>query len=144
MIIDNELVLSAAQAVTTSGADTASTNSYDTGQTSASVGLTGENLWLNVIVNTAVTSAGAATVQAVLQDSADNATFADVIAGPVLAKAACTAGASLLVLQLPLGLRRYFRVVYRVAVADLTAGKFDAYVSNAVQRNVAQPSGFTI
>lgn len=143
-MLDSEIQLSIAQAATDHTTDTPSTNVYDFGQTNASAGLTGENLWLQVIVNTAVTSAGSATVQAVLQDSADNSTFADVVAGPAVAKASCTAGASLLQLQLPVGLRRYMRVAYRIGVADLTAGKFDAYVSNTLERNQAQASGFSV
>jgi hypothetical protein len=80
----------------------------------------------------------------VLQDSADNATFADVVAGPVIALANLTAGALLLAVQPPPGMRQYWRVVWRVGTAALTAGNFDAYVSNTIQRNVARPSGFSV
>lgn len=141
--LDSELVLSAAQAETTV-ADHASTNIYDTGMTNGHLALTKENLWINVFVNTTCTSGGSATVQAVLQDSADNSTYADVIAGAAIAVASLTAGTSMLQIQPPIGLRRYIRIVYRIATAALTAGKFDAYISNSIERNVALPSGFSV
>lgn len=144
-MIDSENVFSAAQAVTATG-DTASTNVYDAGGANGQgdASQTGENLWVNVVVSTAVTSAGAATVQPVLQDSADNSTFADVAAGTAFAKTACTAGAVLFQLQPPPGMRRYWRIAYRIGTAVLTAGAFDAYVSNTIQRNIARPSGFSV
>jgi hypothetical protein len=142
--LDSELVLSAAQAPTATG-DTASTNVYDTGSVgNAEEAQTGEMLWLNVICNTAVTSAGAPTVQAVFQDSPDNSTWTDRLAGPALLKAACLPGVAMLQVQPPIGTQRYQRVVYRIATAVLTAGAFDAYFSNTIQRNVQRPSGFSV
>ena len=144
-MLDNEIIFSAAQAVTATG-DTASTNVYDCGGANGQGdnGQTGENLWVNVTVNTTATSGGSATVQAVLQDSADNSSFADVVSGPAVAVASVTAGAILLQLQPPVGMRRYWRIAYRVGTATLTAGKFDAYVSNTIQRNIARNSGFSV
>ena len=144
-MLDSEIIFSAAQAVTATG-DTASTNVYDSGGANGQgdMGQTGENLWFNASVNTAATSGGAATIQAVIQDSADNATFADVATGPVVAVANATLGAVILQLQPPPGMRRYSRIAYRIGTAVLTAGKFDAYVSNTIQRNVARQSGFSV
>ena len=141
-MLDNEVMFSDAQAVTLVG-DDASTNVYDSGGANGQgdAGQTGENLWVNAVVNTTATSGGAATIQAVLQDSADNATFADVAAGPAVAVANATAGTVLLQIQPPPGMRRYWRIVYRIATAALTAGKFDAYISNTLQRNIARSSG---
>jgi hypothetical protein len=143
-MLDSELVLSAAQIPTAIG-DTPSTNVYDTGSAagnaqSAEEAQTGENLWLNVIVNTPPTSGG--TIQAVFQDSPDNATWTDRLAGPALGYAACTKGTALLQIQPPVGTQRYQRVAYRIATTIFAAGAFDAYVSNTIQRNVARPSGF--
>lgn len=143
-MLDNSLKLATAQAVTSTG-DTASTNVYDNGGDNASDNsLTGENLWINAVVDTTPTSGGSATIQAVLQDSADNSTFADVLAGPAVAYGSAPAGTVLLQTQPPTGMRRYWRVVWRVGTAALTAGKFTAYVSNTIQRNVARPSGFSV
>jgi hypothetical protein len=141
-MLDQEVMFSDAQVVT-AASDTPSTNVYDTGGANGQgdAGQTGENLWINVTVNTTATSGGSATMQAVLQDSADNATFADVVAGPATAVAALLVGTVLLQVQPPVGMRRYWRIVYRGAVAVLTAGKFDAYASNTIQRNVARASG---
>ncbi|MDD3884556.1 MAG: hypothetical protein PHW66_06425 [Gallionella sp.] len=143
-MLDNSTKLAIAQAVVNVG-DTASTNYYDNGSANVSdISMTGENLWINAEVTTAATSAGAATLQAVLQDSADGVTFADVAAGQVVALAGLVAGASLLRIQPPAGMRRYFRIAWRVGTAALTAGNFSAYVSNSIQRNVARPSGFAV
>ena len=141
-MLDNELVFSDAQAVTAVG-DDASTNVYDTGGSNGQgdAGQTGENLWVNVLVNTTATSGGAATIQGVLQDSADNAAWADVVAGPAVAVANATAGTVLLQVQPPPGMLRYWRIVYRIGTAVLTAGAFDAYISNTIQRNIARQSG---
>lgn len=143
-MIDNSTKLASAQTVTSTG-DTASTNVYDNRfANSSDISMTGENLWINAVVDTTATSGGSATVQAVLQDSADNSTFSDVVSGAALAVANVTAGTVLLQLQPPTGMRRYFRIVWRVGTAALTAGKFTAYVSNTIQRNIARPSGFTV
>jgi hypothetical protein len=143
-MLDAECVLAEGQAVTAIG-DTASTNIYQAANAQlGDMGQTGENIWIKAHCSTAATSAGAPTLQAVLQDSADGATFADVVAGPVTALAGLTVGALLLAVQPPPGMRQYFRVVWRLATATLTAGNFDAYVSNTIERNVARPSGFTV
>lgn len=142
-MLDANTKLSIAQAVTSTG-DTASTNIYDSGSAASSdIGLN-DGLWINIVVDTTATSGGSATVQAVLQDSADGSTFADALVGPVVPVASVVQGVALLQACPPLGLRRYFRVVYRVATAALTAGKFTAFVSLDVQRNIARPSGFTV
>lgn len=143
-MLDNSLKLATAQTVTSTG-DTASTNIYDNGNAQSSdISLTGENLWINAVVDTTATSGGSATVQAVLQDSADGSSWADVVAGPAVAVASVTAGTTLLQVQPPTVMRRYFRIAWRVGTAALTAGKFTAYVSNSIQRNIARPSGFTV
>ncbi len=143
-MLEQSTKLATAQSVTSTG-DTASTNIYDAGSVhNADISMTGENLWINAVVDTTATSGGSATLQAVLQDSADASSWADVVSGPAVAVASLTAGANLLQIQPPVGLRRYFRVVWRVGTAALTAGKFTAYVSNTIQRNVARPSGFTV
>lgn len=61
-----------------------------------------------------------------------------------LPMASAPTGTALLRVPLPAGLRRYFRIVWRVGTAALTAGKFSAYVSNTVQRNTPRTSGFWV
>ena len=143
-MLDSECIFSSGQAVTAIG-DTPSTNIYDTGASynnpqNSEAAMTSENLWIQVSVSTAVAGAGA-TVAAVLQDSADGTTFADVLSGTLQPPANLTAGTNIMQVQPPTGTRRYWRIVYRVVGAVLTAGKFDAYLSNTIQRNVQRPSG---
>ncbi len=143
-MLDSQLIFAEAQAVVNVG-DTASASAYNAGNAYlGDAGLTGENLWVQALCSTTATSGGGATVQAVLQDSADGVTYADVVSGPALAVANVVAGAQLLALQPPPGMRQYWRIAWRVATAALTAGKFDAFVSNTLQRNVPEPSGFSV
>lgn len=141
MILDNQTVYANAQAVTATG-DNASTNSYDHGPGNAGPGA--GDLWLIAKTVAAVTSGGAATVQAVLQDSADNATFADVAASPALALAALGANKAIVLMRFPGNVRRYTRVVWRVGTAVLTAGSFSAFpvLDADIQQYLA--SGFKI
>lgn len=143
-MLDSEVIFAESQAVTSTG-DTASTNIYNNGSAAlGDAGQTGENLWVQAICSTTATSGGGATLQVALQDSADGATFADVAVGPVVALANLVKGATLYALQPPPGMRQYWRIAWRVGTAALTAGTFDAFVSNTLQRNVARPSGFTV
>jgi len=142
-MLDSSLKLASAQAVTSTG-DTASTNVYDAGSANSSDIATADRLFLNINCDAAATSAGAATLTPVLQDSADNSTFADALVGPVLALSALTATTNLWKTKLPLGLKRYTRVVFRVGTAALTAGTFSAFYSLGTEHNVQRPSGFTV
>ena len=154
-MLDQEIMFSDGQAVTAVG-DTPSTNSYDNAAGTNAVanngqgdnGLTGENLWVQVVARTMPTSGGAATVQAVLQNSADNVTWVDVTSGPAMPVANITNGYHLLRIQPPVlqnpGMLRYWRIVYRIGGAALTAGTFDAYVSNTLQRNIPRANGFVV
>jgi hypothetical protein len=141
MIYDKLGLFSDAQAPTTG--TTASTNVVDTGVAGRGIG-SGRTIWLVVQVTTTCTSGGSNTTQAVLQDSADNSSFATVVSGVATAVASLVAGYNLLRVALPLGLRRYIRVAYVIAVADLTAGNFTAFLTSDVQDNVAQVPGFTV
>lgn len=89
MIIDSLSQFSDAQAVTATG-DTVSTNIVDT-LVDSDEGV-GEGVHVVFTVPTTVTSAGAATVQFVVQTSADNSTWTDIGMTDAVAKAALVAG----------------------------------------------------
>ncbi|MDR2219730.1 MAG: hypothetical protein LBE24_04025 [Methylobacillus sp.] len=141
-MLDNYTVLADNQAVTASG-DTASTNIYDSlNPNAAELGLTTENLWINVWNSAPVTGTG--TIQAVLQDSADGTAWADKASGPVVQTSALTGvGTPLMLMQPPIGVRQFFRIVFRSSAA-IAAGTFNAFVSNTIQWNKARPSGFEV
>lgn len=139
-IVDNNLYMSDAQAVT---ATAASTKSLDFATALRSIG-SGEPIELVVQVVTAATAAGAATVVFSLDDSADNSTFAPVVQTPAIGKATLVAGYEALRIRLPAGLQRYIQVTYTVATGPLTAGTFNAYLELDRQDNVARPSGFSV
>ena len=140
MIVDNNLYMSDAQAVTSSAA---STKSLDFGAALRHIG-DGEEINLLVQVATAAGSGGTSNVTFALQDSADNSTFADVVKTPAIAKATLVAGYEVLRIKLPAGLRRYIQVYYTVDTTDLTSGAFNAYLTLDRQNNVSRPSGFNV
>lgn len=145
MILDSQEVFSAAQAFTATG-DTVSTNQIDTLST-ADDGI-GEDITVYAKVNTTFTSAGAPTLQVVLQSSADNATYVDKLLSPAYALAALTAGAVLMNSVIPIGpntvSNRYLRVVYRVAVTTFTAGSMDAFIVKNPQAYQFGATGFAV
>lgn len=141
MHVDQNLVLSDAQALT---AAAASTKSIDTATALRDIG-SGEPVELIVLVKTALlASGGAANLTVALQDSADNSSFATVVTGPAVAKASLVAGYELLKVRLPAGLRRYIQVYYTPDTNDFTSGTIDAFLALNRQNNVARPSGFTV
>lgn len=84
---------------------------------------------LIVRVQTAGSSSGSGTIQAVLQDSADNVTYTDRQLGAVITAAAAVAGADLLNVRLMNPLARYVRVVYRIATAVFQAGTYISFLT---------------
>ena len=141
MYLDTLLQFSAAQAVTALG-DTPSTNAVDAGLGDAGAG---DDLYLFITTTAAVTSAGAATVQFVLQtDTAVGfGTVVDAMLSAAIPKATLVAGATVK-MRLPVGLSRYLRVAYRVGTAVLTTGNFSAYIATDVPVQASYASGFTV
>lgn len=134
MYIDKFLQVSDAQTVTASAA---STDVIDFGQGNPNTGM--DDLTKMVItVDEGATAAGAATITFAVQDSADNATWADVVATGATPKAALGAGQQV-VLPMPTRLRRYCRVNYTVGTGPLTAGKFSAQLVTGIQQSVPKP-----
>lgn len=134
MIIDKLLQVSNEQVVTVSAA---STDVIDFGQVNPNSGLN-QNLTVAVTVDEAAAAAGAATVTFSVQDSADNASFADVGVTAAIGKAALPLGAQVLI-PMPAQHRRYVRVYYTIGTGPLTAGKFSAQIVAGVQANRAYP-----
>lgn len=126
MIIDKSLMLSAAQAVT---ATAASTNYIDLGA-ARDIG-NGQGLELIVNCDTAALSTGSSTVTFALQ-SDDNTSFSSpttVATSAAIAKASLTAATVVWRAPIPkFTAERYLRLYYTVAVADLTAGAFTAFI----------------
>jgi len=138
-IIDRSLQLAIAQAVTASAA---TTDVIDAGATkNAAIGRdlgAGEQLFLEINVTANCTAAGAATVVFSLQDSADNSSYADVVATPAIAIANLTAGRTIY-LPLPAGMRRYVRGYFTVATGPLTGGAFNAQIVDGMNYNRPYP-----
>lgn len=141
MIIDSQEKFSEAQSVAAAAGDIVSTNVYDTGA-AADVGI-GEHMYLYAKMNAALVGAGT-SIQVVLQDSADNATFADKQINNATPVASATANAVLVKSRLPIGLRRYLRVVFRIAGGTTTQGTASAYLVKDVDAVQYGASGFSV
>lgn len=139
MFIDKALQVSNEQAVTVSAA---STDSIDFGQANPNVGLDDRSNMV-ITVDESAAAAGAATVTFSVQDSADNATFADVAVTAAIGIASLAAGQQV-VIPMPTKLRRYCRVYYTIGTGPLTAGKFSAQIVTGIQQNIAQPDSARI
>ncbi|NDF13322.1 MAG: hypothetical protein EB060_10980 [Proteobacteria bacterium] len=133
MIFDRLLTVSSAQAVTASAVSTDVidlSKAIDIGE--------GEDLYMHFSVDTAVTAAGAATVEFQVIGSTAAAMSSPVVlgsSGPI-AKTALVAGAQIAVRINPsigsLGLR-YLSANYSVATGPLTAGAFTAGIVHDIQ-----------
>lgn len=129
MIVENNM-LSAAQPVTVSAA---SANVYDLGKTGLRIG---NPLFVCSRVHTAAAADGDATVTIALQSS-DDVTFSENVetlyTTSAIGKAALVADSHVFMLDIgAMKLKRYIRGYYTVATGPLTAGKFDLYLSGAI------------
>jgi hypothetical protein len=98
----------------------------------------GSDLFLVIQIDTAVTSAGSATVSFVLASDAQAAIAVDGsasqhFASAAIAKATLVAGYTVAVVQLPMDggvpYERYIGILQNVGTAALTAGKFNAFLT---------------
>jgi len=138
-IIDKFLQVSTAQVVT---ATAPSTDVIDAGTTkNPAIGRDlggGTQLFMEFTVGATFTAAGAATLNLALQDSADNATFADVLVTPPLALASLTVGQRLYI-PLPAKMRRYIRANYTVATGPMLTGNISAQIVDGMTVERAYP-----
>lgn len=138
-IIDRFLQVSVLQAITVTAP---STDVIDAGATkTAGLGRdigTGEPLYLEVSVSTTMTGAG--TLAIALQDSADNSSFADVLALPAIAVASLTAGKTYYI-PLRAGMRRYIRANYTIAAGPFTGGTLNAQIVDGMNFIRSMPDG---
>lgn len=136
MIIDAQNTFSREQAVT---AAAPSADVIDLGS-ARSIAIGGAQP-LDILISCTETtvSAGATTVAFRLQESADNSTFTDLVSTPAIGKATLVAGFQTSIRIPPSQSRRYLRLFYDVAVANLTAGRFSAAIVDGLQANRHYP-----
>jgi len=112
------------------------------------IGATGKEMYLVINVTEAATASGSATVTFSLESdsTADLATSPTVHwTSAAIGKATLVVGYNVIRLCLPHGsYERYLGVRYTVATGPLTAGKFDAFLTNAVQSHSYFASASTI
>lgn len=149
MMIDKQLQLADGTWAPTATGDNISPNVIDLGpmgpNSSRDMGEGGE-LILVVTVKTAVTSAGAATVdfQLVTDSSAGMGTKSLLISTGATAKASLVAGKQFKI-KLPIGgYKQYLAVNANIGTAVLTAGAFEAEIVKNFSSNSTYGSGFTV
>jgi hypothetical protein len=130
MYIDATLVLSDAQAITVSGASTSYIDTLSAGP-EAYVGA-----WMIVIITTACTAAGAATVTFDLRHDAATsfATDAVLVSSGAIGKATLVAGYTFAVRLPRANCLRYVRGYATIATGPLTAGAWDIKIVSDVDR----------
>lgn len=154
MIIDKELQFADGTWAPTALGDNISPNVLDTGPLGGVPNANGgrdlgegEELYLVLSVKTAVTSAGAATVDFRLRtDSAANGTTSpvDLVASGAIAKAALVAGYRV-ALKLPAATyKKYIMVDANIGTAVLTAGAFEAEIVKNLSFNTKYAGGFVV
>lgn len=123
MLLDKLLVFGDAQAVTTTAAST------DIVDTLAAGDAIFPGASVQFLIDTAVTSSGAASVTFDLQTATDSGFSSPVtlVSSGAIAKASLTAGAVPLQAVIPLGCLRYLRAYYTCS-ATLGGGKIDARI----------------
>lgn len=151
-LIDVLDTFSSAQAVTASAiSDVKDLGPFWSGTQSnatVNIGATGQEMYLIINVTEAATAAGAATVTFSLESdsTADLATSPTVHwTSAAIGKATLVVGYNVIKLCLPYGsYERYLGVRYTVATGPLTAGKFDAFLTNAASFQGYFAAGSTI
>lgn len=90
----------------------------------------GKPMWLNVVVQTALDSAGeAATLTTTLRTGAKTeAITTSALTGRTIAEASLVAGYCILSVPLPMGLSRYLKLIYTVGTENFTSGAIDAWI----------------
>lgn len=158
MIIDNELLFADGTWAPTATGDNISTNQWDsspyggtpTPNAGRDLGL-GEPMWMVVTVKTAVTSAGAATVDFRLRtDTASSgvASPVDLVSTGAIAKATLVAGFQR-ALRLPSNTpaniyKKWLMCNANIGTAVLTAGAFHVALVKDLQSNIKYASGFNL
>lgn len=147
MILDKRNEFADATALSTAATGRALVGDViDLGAVSQDIG-NGEDLYLVIQVDTAVTSAGAATVSFELASDAQAAIATDGsatvhFATAAIPKATLVAGYMAAAIKLPpSSYERYLGVLQNVGTAALTAGKVNAFLTHDLAKWQATPDG---
>lgn len=145
MLMDRQTRFSINQSIAAAAGDLVSTDVIDT-LAAHDEGI-GQEVELMITIGTAVTSGGAATVQPVLQTADDVGFSTNLTEFPLrgaLALAALTANTPIYIGRLPVGLRRFLRIVYRIGTATTTAGTASAHLVLDAQAQQFGARGYTV
>lgn len=142
MYVDKENLYSDAQALTSA---VASTNIIDH-QAARGLG-TGQDIYLVVIVDVALTDAGSNSTVTVTLESDDDVAFGTATtAVQTLTIPAVSAIGYMAVIKLDPGVpnERYSRLLYTPNTGDLSTGSFTAFLTTDIHKYTAYAKGYTI
>lgn len=143
MYVDSQLLFSDAQAVT---AAAASTNSIDLGAV-RDIG-TGEELYLVVVCDIAMTDASSDSTLAVSLEGDSSTTFSPDASDALFTFAATSAAGTRKVMKLSPEMAslqyRYIQLRYTPANGNLTTGSFTAFITKDIDRYVSYADNITI
>ena len=142
MILDAHNLFSSAQAVTVPAI---STNVIDLGLAGQNIGV-GENIYLVVAVQTALTGAGITTDVTLETDSTANLATAPIVLATVGQFGAAAAAGSRFIIKLPIKStnKQYMGIRYTTSGAGLTGGAFDAFLTKDVDAYTSYADNITI
>lgn len=144
MILDAQLEFSNAQAIT---AAAASTNYVDLGLASREIGL-GQDLYVVVSVHTILADGGSNTGTDIKLYGDSTTTFSPDATKTLFSFAQAAAAGTVKIAKLSPGdgplAYRYIELYYDPQGANLTGGKFDAYLTMDIQKYVAHADNITI
>lgn len=145
MILDKNLQFALAQSIVGGPGDIVSSNILDT-QTAQDEGIGESHFKFVWDITTLITSAGAATIQFVVQTSADNSTWVDEAMSPAYAYNAAPVNAlgQACIQSLEPGMKRYIRTVVRIGGAATTAGAVSSFAVLDAQAYQFGASGFSV
>lgn len=142
---DSNLQFASAQSIVSGIGDVVSTNILDT-LVAQDEGIGNSAFKFVWDITTIPTSAGAATIQFVIQTSADNSTWVDEALSPAYAYNAVPVNAlgQACVQALEPGMKRYIRTVVRIGGAATTAGAVNSYAVLDAQKYQFGAIGYTV
>ena len=144
MILDFEQVFSDEQAVTSAAG---STHTLDMGVAGRDIG-TGDNLYVVVQVHTALTDGGSNTSTAVALEGDSTTSFSPDGTRTLFSFPQAAAAGTVRIARLQPGgdpeQYQYLRLKYTPAGADLTGGKFNAFLVHDIQKYTSFADNITI
>jgi hypothetical protein len=91
------------------------------------------DMYLEIQTSEAVESTGDSTINFKLQTSSDGSTYTSLFESGAIDKTSLGINTVPVKVKVPIGVKKYLKVVYTNAVAENTKGKFNAFLTPSVE-----------